>query len=319
MNMESPLISVIVPVFNRETLLPATLDSLWSQTYRPFEVVLVDNGSSDGSLAVCEAFRHNHDSSLFSVKVLSQPKRGANAARNTGFEASGGKYVLFFDSDDTLYPDSLARMAANLLDNDAPDMLVFPFELVFPDGHRSRRPHRFSADPAAQLIDTVAATHNMCLKRSLVVKAGCWDETVLRWQDLEFGFRLLLKAETVAWINGKPFHEVKVHASSISGPAYSVDMEYLEAALAQIGTVIQSVEDKRVQNHLQRALCFKRTVLAGNLWQEGQYEMSKVLYVKTQQLIPAGSGILYVFALKVNYLYMKLKGRGFWRLADWLS
>lgn len=315
--MDAPLISVIVPVFNREKLLLATLDSLWFQTYRPFEVVLVDNGSSDGSLAFCEAFKQNNDSSLFSVKVLTCPKGGANAARNAGFEASTGDYVWFFDSDDCLFPTSLARMAANVLTNDAPDMLVFPFELVFPDGRRSRRPHRFSAHPAAQLIDTVAATHNMCIKRSLVVKAGCWDETLLRWQDLEFGFRLLLQADAVAWIDGKPFHEVRVHGSSISGPAFSADVEPLEATLTKIETVIKSVEDSKLRHHLQRALCFKGTVLAGNLWQEGQREMSKVLYKKMLRQLPARSGF-YACVLRFNYLYMKLKGRGFWRLADWL-
>ena len=316
--MEAPLISVIVPVFNREALLPATLDSLSSQSYRPFEVVLVDNGSSDGSLALCEAFKHNNDSSLFSVKLLTCPKGGANAARNAGFEASTGDYVWFFDSDDCLFPTSLARMAANMLDNDAPDMLVFPFELVFPDGHRSGRPHRFSAHPAAQLIDTVAATHNMCIKRSLVVTTGCWDEALLRWQDLEFGFRLLLQANTVAWIDGKPFHEVKVHSSSISGPAFAADVEPLEVTLTKIGTVIQSVEDSRFRNHLQRALCFKGTVLAGNIWQEGQRGISKILYKRMLRQLPARSS-LYACLLRVNYLYMKLKGRGFWRLADWLT
>jgi glycosyltransferase involved in cell wall biosynthesis len=316
--MEAPLISVIVPVFNRETLLPATLDSLWSQTYRPFEVVLVDNGSGDGSLALCEAFKRNNDSPLFSVRVLTCPKGGANAARNAGFEASTGDYVWFFDSDDCLFPDSLARMATNLLDNDAPDTLVFPFELVFPDGHRSVRPHRFSADPAAQLIDTVTATHNMCIKRFLVEKAGRWDEALFRWQDLEFGFRLLLQADTVAWINGKPFHEVRVHGSSISGPAFSADVEPLEATLTKIETVIQSIQDTMLRHHLQRALCFKGTVLAGNIWQEGQRGISKILYKRMLRQLPACSG-LYACLLRVNYLYMKLKGRGFWRLADWLT
>lgn len=316
--MEAPLISVIVPVFNRENLLLATLDSLWLQSYRPFEVVLVDNGSGDGSLALCEAFKRINDSPLFSVKVLTCPKGGANAARNAGFKVSTGDYVWFFDSDDCLFPTSLARMAANILDNDAPDMLVFPFELVFPDGHRSGRPHRFSADPAAQLIDTVAATHNMCIKRSLVVKAGCWDETLFRWQDLEFGFRLLLLADAVAWIDGKPFHEVRVHTSSISGSSFSADVEPLEATLNKIETVIQSVENSRFRHHLQRALCFKGTVLAGNIGQEGQREMSKMLYKKMLRRLPARSGF-YACVLRVNYLYMRLKGRGFWRLAGWFS
>lgn len=316
--MEAPLISIIVPVFNREALLPATLESIASQTYTPLEVVLVDNGSSDGSLALCEAFKERMDRPFVTVKVLSQPHGEANSARNAGFTASSGDYVLFFDSDDTLYPDSIARMGAYLVNSNGPDMLVFPFLLVFPDGRRSRRPHRFSADPAAQLIDTVAATHNMCLKRSLVTSAGCWDETLSRWQDLEFGFRLLVKAETVGWICGKPFHEVRVHASSISGPSFSADEERVERALACIQTVIHAVEESTFRDKLQRALCFKQTVLAGNLWQEGQRERSTLLYKKALRGLPSGYGWFYSGLLGANYLYMKLNGRGFWRLADCL-
>lgn len=317
--METPLISVIVPVLNREAWLPATLESLSAQTYRPLEVVLVDNGSSDGSLDVCEAFRRTCGSSSFSVNVLSQPDGGANGARNAGFEASCGNYVLFFDSDDKLYPDSLSRMASNLKDSNAPDMLVFPFQLVFPDGRRKLRPHRFSADPAAQLIDMVAATHNMCLKRSLVEKAGRWDDTLSRWQDLEFGFRLLLQAGTVAWISGKPFHEVFVHASSISGSSFGIDAERLEQALDRIQTSIQSVDDASYKNHLQRALCFKRTVLAGNLWQEGEQDLSRQHFAHALNQLPGGEMTPYALVLRIDYLYMKLNGRGFWRLVDRLS
>jgi len=319
MNMEAPLISLIIPVFNREPLLPYTLDSLSAQTHRPLEVVLVDNGSTDGSMAMCEQFRLQQDSSFFSVKVLSQPNGGANGARNAGFEASSGEYVLFFDSDDTLYPDSLARIAAQLINADAPDMLVFPFQLVFPDGRTSLRPHRFSADPAAQLIDTVAATHNMCLKRSLVKAAGLWDESLSRWQDLEFGFRLLLNADTVAWINGKPFHEVKVHASSISGHSFAADVKRVDQALDRIQTSILTVEDASLRHHLQRALCYKRTVLAGNLWQEGQRVMSRQHVQKALHELHGFNDRLYTLVLRISYLYMKLNGRGFWRIADCLS
>lgn len=308
--MERPLISIVVPVRNRESLMQATLNSLWSQTYRPFEVVLVDDASDDDSLSVCEAFRQQYNSAHFLVRVLSQPVGGANAARNAGFRASTGDYVWFFDSDDCLYPDALSRVAAHLLVNEAPDLMVFPFVMHFPDGRRLLRPHRFSADPAAHLVDTVTSTHNICIKRSLVVRAGCWDETLLRWQDLEFGFRLLLRADSVVCLKGMPFHEVRVHDASISGNSYSADSERLQTTLNKIESVIKLQENKGLRNHLQRALCFKRTLLAGSVWREGEHAVAASVFNEALQ----GVSSAYACLLRLVYLYLKLGGRGVWRI-----
>ena len=109
--MERPLISVIIPVYNVAPYLERCLDSVAAQTWENLEVWLVDDGSTDGSLALCEA-RAEQDSRF---RVLRQANAGVSAARNRGMDHAAGQYLQFVDGDDFLPPDAtenLARTAA---------------------------------------------------------------------------------------------------------------------------------------------------------------------------------------------------------------
>src|SRR5881296_2161123 len=90
-------VSVVVPIFNAIRTLPFCLSALERLDPRPLETLLVDNGSTDGTLALLHDFAQKHRS--FDVKVLEEPRRGAAAARNTGFRAAKGEVIAFIDSD----------------------------------------------------------------------------------------------------------------------------------------------------------------------------------------------------------------------------
>jgi GT2 family glycosyltransferase len=95
-----PLFSVIVPTFNRAALLAGTLESIFAQRFRDFEIIVVDDGSTDETLGYLQKFGTK-------VSVLQQPNRGAGAARNLGARYAQGKYLAFLDSDDLWFPWSL--------------------------------------------------------------------------------------------------------------------------------------------------------------------------------------------------------------------
>lgn len=97
----SPLVSVIVPVYNVEAYVEKCLDSIEAQTYGNIEIIIVDDGSTDGSRAICKGFvaRTGRD-----VKILTQENAGLSAARNTGIRNCAGDYLVFVDSDDVLSP-----------------------------------------------------------------------------------------------------------------------------------------------------------------------------------------------------------------------
>ncbi len=98
-----PLVSIIIPCFNAERWLAETLESALAQTWPAKEIILVDDGSADGSLAVARRFECR------GVRVVAQPNQGAAAARNHGLRLAGGAYLQFLDADDLLAPDKLER------------------------------------------------------------------------------------------------------------------------------------------------------------------------------------------------------------------
>lgn len=98
---KQPLISIIIPVYNVEKYLPACLDSVLAQTYRNLEVILVDDGSPDGSGAVCDAYAAKDSR----IRVIHQENGGASAARNAGLDLASGSFIGFIDPDDYIEPD----------------------------------------------------------------------------------------------------------------------------------------------------------------------------------------------------------------------
>ena len=103
------LISIIVPVYNAEKTLRRCVRSLMGQKYRNLEIILVNDGSKDGSLGLCRKFA-GEDAR---IRVIDQPNGGVSSARNAGLDAATGKFVMFCDSDDWTEPDWCAAMRGN--------------------------------------------------------------------------------------------------------------------------------------------------------------------------------------------------------------
>lgn len=117
-----PLLSIVVPVFNVEPYLEAALDSLLRQQYRRIEIIVVDDGSTDGSPAIIRAFEAKDKR----VRAVRQPNAGLGAARNTGARMARGKYLAFLDSDDTVERDGYA-IAVACLEESGSDFAATPY------------------------------------------------------------------------------------------------------------------------------------------------------------------------------------------------
>jgi glycosyltransferase involved in cell wall biosynthesis len=102
--MESPIISIIVPVYNGEDFIAKTIDSALSQTFRNFELIVVDDASTDGTKDIIESFADNRI-----VCVFNRENVGAAVTRNNGIAASRGRYIAFLDGDDLWHPDKLEK------------------------------------------------------------------------------------------------------------------------------------------------------------------------------------------------------------------
>ena len=104
--MTNPAISVIVPVYNSADYLQVTIESILNQTYQNFELILINDGSTDDSGSICAKYSQMDER----VKVIHQDNGGVSKARNSGLEKAIGKYVYFCDSDDYVFPDALDTM-----------------------------------------------------------------------------------------------------------------------------------------------------------------------------------------------------------------
>ena len=128
-----PLISVIVPIYNVEQYLRDCITSIRNQTYTNLEILLIDDGSTDSSGKICDAYAEQDDR----ICVIHQENRGVASARNVGLRACKGAYITFVDSDDVLLPNAVRAMYNRmLLDNS--EMVIGKIIIQYPDGSKPR-------------------------------------------------------------------------------------------------------------------------------------------------------------------------------------
>ena len=151
------LISVIVPVYNGEKYLPQCMERLLGQTYGNLEIILVDDGSKDGSGALCDGYAAGDSR----VRVIHQENQGVSRARNAGLEGAAGRYVAFVDADDYVELDYLERLHRNLVENGADIASCDYREVIQADVRGTNIPFvaecRMITDKAAYFEDMVTA------------------------------------------------------------------------------------------------------------------------------------------------------------------
>lgn len=110
-----PELSIILTVYNKEKYLAATMDSILNQTFNDFELIIVDDGSRDGSVGIINQYAKDDQR----IKLFVQANKGPGSARNTGLKNAAGKYVIILDADDTVYPEFCGLLLENIKRHDA--------------------------------------------------------------------------------------------------------------------------------------------------------------------------------------------------------
>lgn len=120
-----PLLSIIVPVYNKEKYIDDTVKSILAQSVKDFELILVNDGSTDGSLEKCKKYQDPR------ITLIDKPNGGVSSARNAGLEQATGKFIGFIDSDDTIDADMYEMLINNAINHDA-DISVCRMRVIFP-------------------------------------------------------------------------------------------------------------------------------------------------------------------------------------------
>lgn len=113
--MNKPLVSVVIPLFNKENYIEATLQSVVNQTYSEIELVIIDDSSTDKSYQLAEAFLQSHLQRFKNIEIRSRGNTGQAGARNDGISSSRGEYVAFLDADDVWHPEKIDKQVQYLM------------------------------------------------------------------------------------------------------------------------------------------------------------------------------------------------------------
>lgn len=192
----SKLISVVVPTYNREALVIEALESIKKQTYRPIEIVIVDDGSKDHTRKKVNEWKTIHDNNGdFTVKYVYQQNKGGNVARNNGIQESNGEFIAFLDSDDLWLKDKLTkqmRCFENGLDVGAVycglrQINAATGEII--DDPKRLYPHGWIFN---QMIvhDVTAPTSTYIIRKDVFMKTGMFDVELQARQDWDMMIRV---------------------------------------------------------------------------------------------------------------------------------
>ncbi len=222
---ERSLVSIIIPTRNRPVMTCEAIGSCRAQTYRPIEVIVVDDGSTDDTVAAIERIRPECERDHIALHVVQQPQSGACAARNRGLKESRGEFIQFLDSDDLLLPGKIKRQVEHLRDH--PE-LMFNYTVAENVDERGRVVSRYGRPvPGGRRRATVSAylwhTSGPVLRRGLCIEVGPWDETLTANQEFEYYGRLRAIDPRGAFLDEPGLHRRMHGAPSIGQHALHAD------------------------------------------------------------------------------------------------
>ena len=187
------MISVVIPLYNKEASITQSLGSVLSQSYRDFEVVIVDDGSTDGSVAIVESMSDPR------IRLIKQENGGPSKARNTGVKNARGEWILFLDADDELLPGALETFH-NLSEKHSEIEMFCCSSIYKSNGKKQGEPFSFKEgllkNPYAALFFHyyAARTGNFICSRRVAL-ACPFNEEIRRFEDVECLFRMYKKTK----------------------------------------------------------------------------------------------------------------------------
>lgn len=294
--MTNPLVSVIVPVYNARNSVARCLESICSQTYQELEIIVLNDGSTDDSLTICNQFCAKDPR----VTVVDKENEGVSRTRNAGMCAAHGKYLQFVDSDDYIEPTFTARMVEAAEKNYA-DLVIAPYWMVIPpdsskSGQRTEKllmqlgVQTGTAEPEVNVYSFLPAGNygqkafmqeymkkpssfyfnivcNKLYRRSLLMNAGLWFTREIYNEDQLFNVRY--------------FRLAKVY-TALADPGYY----YIQNPQSLLHTNVDL--GKIVNSRLQMFPHYKQMLTELGLSRGNQMRLYHTLIAQSERFTPAG-------------------------------
>lgn len=318
--MRDEAVSVVIPVRNREDLIGRCLDSVLAQTWRPLEVIVVDNGSTDSTVGRIREWADAHSSDDFKLTLLHEPQPGAARARQRGFEAVTSYKVIFFDSDDEMLPRLIEQRMEEFASHPEADMVYGRSYYRREDGSESKAKYPRGDLFRDHIYHGLLCTPSYLVRKSFFQKCGGWNTGLRVWDDWELGLRMLLANPKVI-VTDNVQTRINCQTESITGTNFHSKAGEWERAIAACEDAVKNsfkdMEGKGKSVDRQRLLSmlnYRRAILAAHYRREGHPELAATLLDAA-----LSSPLLNAFSrrwLRLLYHYTALGGRGAYLL--WL-
>jgi glycosyltransferase involved in cell wall biosynthesis len=217
--MQNNLVSIIIPTYNRGDLITETLDSIINQTHSNWECIIVDDGSSDNTAEVLRRYIQNDIRFQYHQRPIDKQK-GANACRNYGFELSKGKYVKWFDSDDIMHPDFLAKQVQVLSDQPELDFCASFSETfigIIDNVVAFNNPEVYIDDQNTLfnyiIGKLIFLTPSPLWRKSFLNGKNLFDETLFNAHETDFNFSRLVEGARFKYLKEMLFFVRRGHVS----------------------------------------------------------------------------------------------------------
>ncbi len=232
------LISVIVPVYNVSNYLKKCINSILSQTYKNFEIIIVDDGSTDGSETICDEYKNNPN-----IQIIHKKNGGLSSARNEGLKRSKGKYICFIDSDDYIEGKYLEVLYEMIIRNES-DVAVCGFDNVDEKGNvlsnykYNKKAYIYTPEKALLKMMNLNIPFTQCAWNKLYKKSIFCDNDLkypegFIYEDLATTPVAIGESNRISFVNEPLYHYVKREGSIVQSESFK-QKEYDRIKMAEI-------------------------------------------------------------------------------------
>jgi len=270
-------IAVVIPCYNAERFIRQTIQSAIDQNYPDLEIVVVDDGSTDGSVEIVKSFGDR-------VTLEIGENRGACRARNRGTALTGAEYVLYLDADDYLHGNYLQQLAAAA--QGAPDVIIGA--VYYLRGGDLSETKTYAAHESAHAflcsyLKRFLQTSGFLWRRAFIERHGGWQEDLPVYQDIELAIRMLLTSPNIAYPEFDNAYAVYRHHSASPRISYVIDRNKSAAKISILKTYKEELQNLNIPE-LRSILANRFYEFAAEAFALGHQDIGRMAVIEAKSL-----------------------------------
>ncbi len=252
--------SIILPIYNVEKYLPKCVESILSQTFTDYEIILVDDGSTDNSPAICDKFAKEHSN----IKVIHKENGGQSEARNLGADTANGEYIIFIDSDDFIIKNDFLEKINKKTQNNA-DLIFYKYQKYF-DDTRTFENCRFDYKDAmekstySQKIKSLVENDSFygmawikAIKKETITKSNIQFDVNLVCEDMDWNYDLIFHSGNIEFID-ESFIAYRQRANSVTTSLKIKNLKDFVYILEKWSENVSKIKDEEFKTALYGSL-----------------------------------------------------------------